>query len=103
MKLLPLASCYLIFLPLRRLQIDCTNGQVDSMCNTFTFIRKVRGLFVYVCTELLPPGGYPIAVKYIISYHIIYYILIATDTDDGSIANRNESVLDVEVGTPVPR
>jgi hypothetical protein len=23
-----------------------------------------------MCTELLPPGGYPIAVKYIISYHI---------------------------------
>jgi len=23
---------------------------------------------VYMCTELLPPGGYPIAVKYIISY-----------------------------------
>jgi len=22
---------------------------------------------VYTCTELLPPGGYPIAVKYIIS------------------------------------
>jgi len=25
---------------------------------------------VYMCTVLLPPGGYPIAVKYIISYHI---------------------------------
>jgi hypothetical protein len=24
---------------------------------------------VYMCTELLPPGGYPIAVKYIVSYH----------------------------------
>jgi hypothetical protein len=24
---------------------------------------------VYMCTVLLPPGGYPIAVKYIISYH----------------------------------
>ena len=24
---------------------------------------------VYMCTEHLPPGGYPIAVKYIISYH----------------------------------
>jgi len=23
---------------------------------------------VYMCTELLPPGGYPTAVKYIISY-----------------------------------
>jgi hypothetical protein len=25
---------------------------------------------VYMCTELLPPGGYPNAVKYIISYII---------------------------------
>jgi hypothetical protein len=29
---------------------------------------------VYMCTELLPPGGYPIAVKYIILYHISYHI-----------------------------
>ena len=28
---------------------------------------------VYMCTVLLPPGGHPIAVKYIISYHIISY------------------------------
>jgi hypothetical protein len=28
---------------------------------------------VYMCTEQLPPGGYPIAVKYII-YHISYHI-----------------------------
>jgi len=26
---------------------------------------------VYLCTVLLPPAGYPIAVKYIVSYHII--------------------------------
>jgi hypothetical protein len=25
-----------------------------------------------MCTELLPPGGYPIAVKYIISYHKLF-------------------------------
>jgi len=24
----------------------------------------------YMCTELLPPGGYPIAIKYIISYQL---------------------------------
>jgi len=32
---------------------------------------------VYMCTELLPPGGNPIAVKiyHIISYHIISYHL----------------------------
>jgi len=28
-----------------------------------------------MCTVLLPPGGYPIAVKYIISYHISYHII----------------------------
>jgi hypothetical protein len=42
---------------------------------------------VYMCTEQLPPGGYPIAVKHIISYqiisyhiiyHIIYYIIYHT-------------------------
>jgi len=35
---------------------------------------------VYMCTEQLPPGGYPIAIKYIVSYqtdimivfHLIY-------------------------------
>jgi len=29
---------------------------------------------VYMCTELLPSGGYQIAVKYIISYYITYII-----------------------------
>jgi hypothetical protein len=33
---------------------------------------------VHMCTVLLPPGGYPIAVnKYIISYHIISYHIIS--------------------------
>ena len=32
---------------------------------------------VYMCTELLPLGGYPIAVKYIISYRIISYHIIS--------------------------
>jgi hypothetical protein len=27
---------------------------------------------VYMCTELLPPGGYPIAVKYIIYHNLTY-------------------------------
>jgi len=26
---------------------------------------------VYMCAEQLPPVGYPIAIKYIVSYHII--------------------------------
>jgi len=36
-------------------------------------------LFVcaYMCTVLLPPCGYPVAVKYIISYHIISYHIIS--------------------------
>jgi hypothetical protein len=25
-----------------------------------------------MCTVLLPPGGYPIAVKYIVSYYVIW-------------------------------
>jgi hypothetical protein len=36
---------------------------------------------MYMCTEQLPPGGYPVAVKYIIShiisYHIISYHIIS--------------------------
>jgi hypothetical protein len=31
---------------------------------------------VYMCTVLLSPGGYPIAVKYIIVFHIISYHII---------------------------
>jgi len=31
---------------------------------------------VYMCIVLLPPGGYPIAVKYIISYIISYCFFI---------------------------
>jgi hypothetical protein len=34
-------------------------------------------IFVYMCTELLPPGGYQIAVKYIISCHILSYRIIS--------------------------
>jgi len=26
---------------------------------------------MYMCTELLPAGGYPIAVKYIITNHVL--------------------------------
>jgi len=28
---------------------------------------------LFMCTVLLPPGGYPIAVKYIVTYHAISY------------------------------
>jgi hypothetical protein len=35
------------------------------------FCVVLRIVCVYMCTVLLPPGGYPIAVKYII-YHITY-------------------------------
>jgi len=42
----------------------------------FLFCVVLCIVCVYMCTVLLPPGGYPIAVKYIISYiyHIMYYI-----------------------------
>jgi hypothetical protein len=29
---------------------------------------------VYMCTVLLPPGGYPIAVKFIISYQLFFFL-----------------------------
>jgi hypothetical protein len=32
-----------------------------------------------MCTELLPPGGYTIAVKYIISYHVHGKFYCVTD------------------------
>jgi hypothetical protein len=34
---------------------------------------------VYMCTELLPPGFYPLAVKYIISY------LVPTDNSEPNV------------------
>ena len=36
--------------------------------------RFETDVWMDMCTELLPPVGYPIAVKYI-SYHISYHIL----------------------------
>jgi len=36
------------------------------------FCDVLRIVCVYMCTELLPPGGYPVAVKYIISYQSHY-------------------------------
>jgi hypothetical protein len=39
----------------------------------YVFLCRSLYCFLCMCTELLPPGGYPIAVKYIISYHIISY------------------------------
>jgi len=32
-------------------------------------------VFMYMCTVLLPPGSYPIAVKHVIRNHIIPYII----------------------------
>ena len=41
----------------------------------YVLCRSLYRLCVYMCTVLLPPGGYPIAVKYNISYHkcVLYY------------------------------
>jgi len=33
-------------------------------------------VFVYMCTEQLPPAGYPIAVKYIISSKKLNHVLL---------------------------
>jgi hypothetical protein len=43
----------------------------------FLFCVFLCIVWVYMCTVLLPPGGYPIAVKYIISYHISYHNIIS--------------------------
>ena len=37
----------------------------------FLFYVVLCIVCVYMCTVLLPPGGYTTAVKYIIPYHII--------------------------------
>ena len=44
------------------------------MCYLFCVVLCI--VCVYMCTELLPPGGYQIAVKYI-SYHIISYHILS--------------------------
>jgi len=36
----------------------------------FFVLFYVLFVCVYMCTELLPPGGYPVAVNYIILYRI---------------------------------
>ena len=41
------------------------------LCSMYCLFCAVLWIVcVYMCSELLPPGGYPIAVKYIISHHI---------------------------------
>jgi hypothetical protein len=47
---------------------------------------------VYMCTVLLPPGGYPIAVKYIISYQILRYFIIKIIVVDEGYRSRISSV-----------
>jgi hypothetical protein len=41
-----------------------------------------------MCTELLPPGGYPIAVKYIVSY-----IFISVGSEKKLLKRRREKYL----------
>jgi len=42
----------------------------------FVLCRSLYCLCVYMCTELLPPGDYPVAVKYIISYHLLHPVVL---------------------------
>ena len=55
------------------------HGQHSSNFRVFLYIVFFLVLCivcVYMCTVLLPPGGYPIAVnKYIVSYHIPYIFI----------------------------
>jgi hypothetical protein len=47
---------------------------INELCCSMHYLcrlcRSIYCLCVYMCTVLLPPGGYQIAVKCIISYHI---------------------------------
>jgi hypothetical protein len=47
----------------------CCSMHFFLCCSMWCLFCDVPGIVcVYMCTVLLPPGGYPIAVKYIISY-----------------------------------
>jgi hypothetical protein len=44
------------------------------LCSLYCLFCEVSCIVcVYMCTEQLPPGGYPIAVKYM-SYHIFFRV-----------------------------
>ena len=68
-----------------------------SFCVLFVLCHSVYCLFcvilcivcVYTCTVLLPPGGYPIAVKYII--YVITYLYIISYIISHLQKNRNLS------------
>jgi len=54
------------------------NSSKFLCCSMYCFFCVVLCIVCeYMCTVLLPPGGYPIAVKYIISYRIISYYIIS--------------------------
>ena len=56
------------------------------LCSMYCLFYVVLCIvFMYMCTELLPPGGYPIAVKYIISY-VTYYVT-ATFCSSSTVIN----------------
>jgi hypothetical protein len=51
------------------------------LCSTYCLFCDVPCIVcVYMCTEQLPPGGYPIAVKYIISHIIFHFLCIEFHT-----------------------
>ena len=45
------------------------------VCFYVLFVSIVLFCVLFVCTVLLPPGVNPIAVKYIVSYHIIMFLI----------------------------
>ena len=57
---------------------------------------------VYMCTELLPPGGYPIAVKYInfpIKVVVRFLALTEPDKNVASLIHHYVSTLYISVET----
>jgi hypothetical protein len=49
-------------------------------CSTHCFLSFSCTVCAYMCSELLAPGGYPIAVKYITSYHKRVVISVCNGT-----------------------
>jgi hypothetical protein len=49
-----------------------------------------------MCTVLLPPGGNPIAVKYIRSYHVFFHLMLVNTNN----RNRKENIESTNVRSP---
>jgi len=71
---LPVVREDIALVTLRNVQHSLSS--IIMCCSIYCLFCVVLCIFyVYTCTELLPPDGYPIAIKYIISSYHIYRII----------------------------